>query len=137
MGYTNTEKARDYMVRAVAVAQLSQPLSAIRQDMLINSFTSAPYFNENEQEWFVVSDADIARYLRQNGKYNPDRLNDTLRCAIKKDKEFAKHQPLVCKPDSPITDILPDLWQQHKHHLRCADTSSKGQATLTGDTYRV
>ena len=115
MAAANTEKAGDYMVRGVTTAQLCQPLSAIRQDMLINSFTSVPYFHTGE--WFVVEDLDIARYLRPNGKYEPDRLNDTLECAIKKDTKFAKHQPLVHKPDSPITDISTDLWQQHKHHL--------------------
>ena len=117
MAYANTVKAQDYMVKGVTTAQLCQPLSAIRQDMLINSFTSVPYFNEDKQEWFVVADVDIARYLRPSGNYEPERLNDTLGCAIKKDADFAKHQPLVRKPDSPIDGISTDLWQQHKHHL--------------------
>ena len=132
MGYANTEKAQDYMVRDVTIARLEQPLSAIRQDMLINSFTNAPYFDEDKKEWFVVSDIDIAHYLRPNGKYNPDRLNDTLKCAIKKDKEFAKHQPFVCKPDSPITDILHDLRQQHKHHLPVLICHPDGKQHLLG-----
>lgn len=132
MAYANTEKARDYMVRGVTIAELCQPLSAIRQDMLINSFTCVPYFNEDKQEWFVVADVDIACYLRPNGKYEPDRLNDTLGCALKKDTEFAKHQPLILKPDSPLTGIPTDLLQQHKHHLPVLIRHPKDKQHLLG-----
>lgn len=100
--------------------------------MLINSFTSVPYFNEDKQEWFVVADVDIARYLRRNGKYDQDRLNDTLEYALKEDAEFAKHQPLILEPDSPLTDISTDLWQRHKHHLPVLIRHPKDKQHLLG-----
>ena len=108
MNRNRIERVRDYMVRDVATAQLIQPLSAVRQDMLINSFSCMPYFDTDECKWFVVSDADIARYLRPNSKYIQDRLNHTLECAIKNGLE--RQQPLVRKPNClDRSDILARL----------------------------
>ena len=113
MAHANTVKARDYMVRDVTTAQLCQPLSAIRQDMLINSFNSVPYFHKGE--WFIVSDADIASYLRPNGKYIADRLIHTLECALK--NGMAKCKPTVCEPEKLVSDILADCEWRMKRHL--------------------
>ncbi len=116
MNHDSIEKVQDYMVRDVATAQLSQPLSAIRQDTLTNSFSYMPYFDKRECKWFVVSDADIAGYLRSSEKYNRDWLNHTLEYAIKNQGCFAKCEPTACEPEELVNEILEGCeWQQKRH----------------------
>ena len=115
MNHDSIERVQDYMVRDVATAQLSQPLSAIRQNMLMNSFTYMPYFDKIECKWFVVSDADIAVYLRSGERNKRDRLNHTLKCAIK--NGIDRRKPTVCEPEKLISKILEDGEWQEKRHL--------------------
>ena len=130
MNHDEIERVQDYMVRDVTTAQLSQPLSAIRQDMLINSFSYMPYFNEAKRKWFVVSDEDIARYLRSNGKYRQDRVYDTLGCAIK--KRMKTHTPLVCEPDMLIENVVRKLKRLKKYHLPVLISHPKDRQHLLG-----
>jgi len=51
----------DIMVRNIATAELWHPVSFVRQQMLINSFTYLPLFDGSE--WKVISDHAVARYL--------------------------------------------------------------------------
>ncbi len=119
MNHDGIEKVQDYMVRDVATAQLSQPLSAIRQAMLVNSFSYMPYFEKDECEWFVVSDADIAGYLRSDSseRNKRDRLNHTLKCAIKNENGIARCEPTVCEPEKLVGDILEYREWRKKRHL--------------------
>ena len=80
----------DYMVRNPICASLWQPLSFVRQQMLINSFSFLP-FKDNDQWWFI-SDYGLATYFnscdcetQENKKENPrcercrkERLAQTL-----------------------------------------------------------
>ena len=61
----------DFMVRDPVCALPWQPISFIRQQMLANSFTYLPVLRETKEgpRWKVVSDFDLAQYLRV--------LNDT------------------------------------------------------------
>lgn len=52
----------DYMIRNPICANLWQPLSFIRQQMLINSFSFLPFEDENEKWWFI-SDYELAKYF--------------------------------------------------------------------------
>ncbi|HEX8197969.1 MAG TPA: hypothetical protein VF571_17385 [Pyrinomonadaceae bacterium] len=54
-------EVKDYMVRNPVCADKWQPLSYIRQQMLINSFSFLPFFQE--AEWHFVSDCNLAKYL--------------------------------------------------------------------------
>ena len=132
MDHEDIEKVQDYMVRDVATAQLSQPLSAIRQNMLMNSFSYMPYFDKSECKWLVVSDADIAQYLRFNGEYHRNQLYDTLECAIKSENGIAKHEPTVCEPEKLIRDILADCKWQKKRHLPILVYHPKDKQRLLG-----
>ena len=132
MNHDSVEKAQDYMVRDVATAQLSQPLSSIRQSMLINSFSYMPYFDKDEYEWFVVSDADIAVYLRSSERNKRDRLNHTLKCAIK--NGIDRRKPTVCEPEKLVSKILEDgEWQEKRHIpiLVCAEQHLLGILTAS------
>ena len=132
MNHDSIEKVQDYMVRDVATAQLSQPLSAIRQDMLTNSFSYMPYFDKGEYKWFVVSDADIAGYLRSGEKYNQDWLNHTLEYAIRNQGRFARREPTACEPEELVSEILEDCEWQQKRHLPIVVYHSKDREHLLG-----
>ena len=64
-----TLKVEDFMVSEVICANLWKPLAFIRQQMLANSFSYLPFFDESKEEWFLISDHQLAIYLRsENGK---------------------------------------------------------------------
>jgi hypothetical protein len=52
----------DFMVRSVVGAQPWEPLSFVRQQMLSNAFSYLPLHMDHH--WFLVSDLEVARFLR-------------------------------------------------------------------------
>lgn len=106
----DTDKVKDYMAASPVVAQLWQPLSIIRKEMLTNSFTHIPYFDKDKGEWFVVSDAVIARYLRPRPycTYKKSRLNHTLEKALSKGMRRSKPLVVVCPDDLVSNVVCPD-----------------------------
>lgn len=50
----------DYMVKSVVVAEDWQPISYVRQIMLMNNFTFLPIYTN---EWYLISDTAIAQAL--------------------------------------------------------------------------
>lgn len=108
MRAADTDKVKDYMAASPVVAQMWQPLSIIRTMMLTNSFTHIPYFDKDKGEWFVVSDADIACYIRPSGKYEKDRLIHKLEC-LAKEKGICASKPQVVCPDDLVSKVVcPD-----------------------------
>jgi hypothetical protein len=75
----------DYMVRDPVQAAMWQPISFVRQAMLVNSFSYLPVWDDSpEGAWHLVSDIAIARFL--HGAADRDarkRLGSTLRDAVK------------------------------------------------------
>lgn len=61
MKVNNRASITDIMVRNIVTAELWHPVSFVRQQMLINSFTYLPLFDGSE--WKVISDHAVARYL--------------------------------------------------------------------------
>lgn len=63
---SNYDRVSDYMVRNVICAELWQPLSFIRQAMLLSSFSCLPVNRptEGKRDSCLVSDEAMARYLR-------------------------------------------------------------------------
>ncbi len=51
----------DVMIRDVVTAELWQPISFVRQQMLVNSFTHLPLFYKGE--WKLISDYAIVMYI--------------------------------------------------------------------------
>ena len=76
----------------------------IRKEMLTNSFTHIPYFDD-KGEWFVVSDADIARYIRCSGEYEKKRLSHKLEC-LAKEKGLCAPKPQVVCPDDLVRKVV-------------------------------
>jgi hypothetical protein len=65
-------KASDYMVREPVCAYLWQPLSFIRQQLLLNSFSYLPIYIETDKEsgWQLIADYAVAQYLRSASSKN-------------------------------------------------------------------
>jgi len=84
--YEMSEKVSDYMVRNPVCAELWQPISFIRQQMLTNSFTYLPVFHP-ERKWCLVSDFQVAKYLQvATNKERKKRLAAPLREAMEEAK---------------------------------------------------
>jgi hypothetical protein len=60
----------DYMIRNPVCAEHWQPIGFIRQQMLSNSFSSLPVSGGNGN-WQIVTDIQIAAYLRQETSSKP------------------------------------------------------------------
>ena len=87
---SGANKVVDYMVRSPVYATLWQPVSFIRQQMLVNSFTYLPFLNADEK-WALVSDYNVARYLRSRpnrkellAKTLDDAISDGLKTHLAK-----------------------------------------------------
>ena len=73
---------RDFMVRGPVCASLWQPLSFVRQQMLVGSFSYLPM--RGEKGWCFLSDSEVARYLSStsSGNQRNKRLAHTVQEAI-------------------------------------------------------
>jgi hypothetical protein len=69
----------DYMVRNPTCAELWQPMSFIRQQMLANSFSFLPV--KCAGDWCLISDLEIATYLGTDVSTRKKRLAHTLKAA--------------------------------------------------------
>src|SRR5713101_4430076 len=77
---SNLGTVGDFMVRDPLCCSLWQPLSFIRQQILMNSFSYLPVYKDNT--WQLVSDQEVARYLRVNADLRKDRLVKSLSDAL-------------------------------------------------------
>ena len=98
-------KAADYMVREPVCASLWQPISFIRQQLLVNSFTYLPVsVPQGKTRWQLVSDYAIADYLRKGDK-RKERLATTLEKALE-EADLELEPAGICHPDASINEIL-------------------------------
>jgi CBS domain-containing protein len=100
-------RAADFMVRNPVCAHLWQPLSFIRQTMLVNSFSylPVPILERGKTSWQIVSDFGVAQYLRRDGEVSKDRLVQTLQQAV--DEGGLPLLPAkTCGPDDKVQDVL-------------------------------
>ncbi len=74
-------KVSDYMVRNPTFAELWQPISFIRQQMLANSFSFLPVKMPDGAGWSIISDLEIAAYLGTDTELRKARLAQSLQCA--------------------------------------------------------
>ena len=113
---SDCHQVSDFMVRNPICCYLWQPLSFIRQTMLVNSFSYLPVPIEidGKTEWRLVSDFRLARYLRKNGKASEDVL-------IQKLKEAT---------DSGHIELLPVRTCQSQHKIEVVLQNPDGLPTL-------
>jgi hypothetical protein len=92
--------AADYMVRNPICAELWQPVSFIRQQLLAHSFTYLPV-KDRQGIWRLVSDLAIARYLGTNPG-RKGRLAQPLKEAV----EIQLLPANICFEDTPLEVAL-------------------------------
>jgi CBS domain-containing protein len=104
--------AREFMVENPVCASLWEPVSFIRQRMLLNSFSFLPVLNCGQ--WGFICETSLARYLRRpieasdptNGR--KERLAVSLREAIASG-QMELDSSEVCIPSTPIDEIVGKL----------------------------
>ncbi|HEV7904539.1 MAG TPA: hypothetical protein VGO96_11915 [Pyrinomonadaceae bacterium] len=99
----------DFMVRNPVSASLWQPLSFIRQSMLINSFSYLPVLVGNvEPVWKLISDLEVARYLRSEDQSMRERLALSIEKAIVQPSGINLQSPKVCDPEFPVAKLFAE-----------------------------
>jgi CBS domain-containing protein len=99
----------DFMVRNPICAELWQPVSFIRQQMLANSYSYVPVLGDGGV-WQIVSDTSIARFLGLDrpGSSRKSRLMKTLRDAFQEDSNLL--EPAIdLPPDTKLCQALDRL----------------------------
>ncbi len=98
----------DFMVRNPVCAFTWQPLSFIRQTMLVNSFSYLPVPVEKggKTDWRLISDFRLGQCLRRNGKVVKDGLIQRLEDAVKSG-QIELHSAKTCYPQDKIEALLP------------------------------
>jgi hypothetical protein len=96
-----------FMVRNPVCAYLWQPLSFVRQTMLVNSFSFLPVpVNVNGATvWKLVSDLRLAQYLRKDGAVSKERLVHKLQEALDSHQMELLPAP-TCSPDEKLEAVL-------------------------------
>ena len=108
MAVAMPEKISEYMVKNPVCAHEWQPISFIRQIMLENSFSHIPFYREEQKEWHVISDLDVAKIHQKEKLDEKDRakwLMGTLKCWIKSQK-ITPREAKVVSPDKPVCEVL-------------------------------
>lgn len=100
---------RDLMVQQPVCALTWQPISFIRQIMLVNSFSFLPVLVGSVTEnrvWQLVSSQSVARYIRasENGAEIKKRLVTPLERAV--DEGLSLSQANTCLPSDLLTKVL-------------------------------
>ena len=85
----NLGTVAEFMVRDPLCCSLWQPPSLIRQQMLANSFSFLPVRIES-CEWRMLSDQELARYLRVKAQRRKERLAKSLKSALTADERNDK-----------------------------------------------
>lgn len=99
---SHTYKVSDFMVRDPITAAQWQPVSLVRQQMLVNSFTYLPILINDA--WRLLSDRSIARYLRSDESRRNERLAKTVADAVR--DGFVTEEAQVSRSDTPISEIV-------------------------------
>lgn len=118
---------RDFMVSSPVCAELWQPLSFIRQNMLLNSFSYLPVkVTENGSDcWRVVSDRVLAAYVREVPDKQRERFAQTLLNAVERNS-FELEEAKVVDGGESLSKVIQLL-----NHLPILVTSGS-PTNLTG-----
>ena len=97
----------DFMVRNPVCAFMWQPLSFIRQTMLVNSFSylPVPVGNGGKTNWQLISDFRLSQCLRKNGKLVKETLIQKLEDSVKSG-QIELHSARTCRPQDKIETVL-------------------------------
>lgn len=108
------DRAADFMVAEPEEAHPWEPLSFLRQKMLVNSFTYLPVWMEvsNDERWWLLSDGELAGYLRAAGKRGDrdDRLSEQLVSAVRTG-ELNLLRADTCHADRQVSELAEEIDQ--------------------------
>jgi hypothetical protein len=95
------------MVRNPVCAFIWQPLSFIRQTILVNSFSylPVPVENNGNTDWRLISDFRLAQCLRKNGRVAKEGLIQRLEDAVKLG-QIKLDEPETCRTQDKIEAVL-------------------------------
>ena len=100
------DKVADFMVKNVTTASLWQPLSFVRQQMLVNSFSFLPILDDAQRPTGeLIADCSLASYLRTARK---ERLAHMLRDAVNSGELPLLTTRMCCSTDK-VSSVLDDV----------------------------
>ena len=104
---------RDFMVCDPATACLWQPISFVREQMLMHGYSYIPIYLDKEPRkfWGLISEYTIAKYLRH--QCNEDERKRRLALSVAQAIESGElhiDEPETCAPTDSI-DIVFGKWQ--------------------------
>ena len=98
---------KDYMVQNPVCAYAWQPVSFVRQMMLVNSFSYIPvYMNKKateEKAWHIIADYHITEYLQSA---DSDGRGKLLAKSIEQAIGSTIAEAITCRPDDTVKDVL-------------------------------
>ncbi len=99
-----------FMVRDPICAKAWQPVSFVRQQMLIHSFTYLPIYWDRSKSWRLVSEHVVARFLRGagSGEDRKRRLASSLK-DVADTHNFPLLDALTAVPNARIESILNSI----------------------------
>jgi predicted transcriptional regulator len=112
----------DFMVRDPVCAELWQPVSFIRQQMLANSYSYMPVLGD-DKIWRTVSDVSIARFLGldRDGTNRKSRLATTLQDALKIVSDLLE-DAIELSPGATRSEALDELKSKKTNVLLVRDS---------------
>lgn len=113
----------DFMVRSVTVAEDWQPISFIRQMMLSSSFSFLPV--RRGPKWFLISDREIASFLRAMPAERRNRMAVTLG-----ELGISLVETVPCSPDETLETALEILKSDPRALL--VQRKTEGDSILVG-----
>ena len=93
----------DFMVREPVCALLWQPLSYVRQQMLVSSFSCLP-LRRADGKWCLISDVNAAKYLGRNYEERKRRLAQTVKAAI--EDGLGVDEVTLIHANDPVDEVL-------------------------------
>lgn len=123
---TGTTRARDYMVPSPTTANPWEPVSFVRQKMLLNSYSFVPVAPSavTGGSWKLLSDRAVVRYLRGRSGKSLSKKERQRRLARSIEEAIAEYgleveQVTCCSPTDSISEVLTGL--NHVPVLVCED----------------
>ena len=101
-----SELVGDYMVKGPVCAELWQPLSLVRQQMLANAFSFLPLRVEGDGGWRLVSDLAIARYLSEGQRNGERHLRLAQSVAAAQGSGLTLLEARTVSPETSVHDVL-------------------------------
>ena len=104
----DSNKVSDFMTRDVLVAHEWQPISFVRQQMLINSYSYIPLQRQvyGAPKWYLISDYNLARCMPSNSKEKKIRYLQTIK-ELGDDLEV--EEAVLCEADSSVEEARSKL----------------------------